>query len=310
MLDRSTMRGPWAGLPVSWTLRNEFDKSTYQSDVVKCCRAGIPGIYTGGTTGEFYAMEFAEYKEVASATVNAAADFPTPVMIGVTSTYTLGAQRRAAFAAEISADAIQVALPYWMPVDEKQIISFFSEVSEACDHLPLSIYETTRSKVTLTVEQHHQIQSELPNYVMVKANAGTVGYTSEGCSQLSNIVNVFVGEGSWRSLVPHGAAGGCSSVVYWNPRVCLRYWDTINHAPESEECEDLSRKFERLFEFLDDEFAPRGFTDSAYDRLGAIVSGFLNTTQNNRAPYVAPSEEDCQIWRDWYAEYFPEMLEL
>ena len=145
---------------------------------------------------------------------------------------------------------------------------------------------------------------------MVKANAGTVGYTTEGCSQLSNIVNVFVGEGSWQSLIPHGAAGGCSSVVYWNPRVCLRYWDLISSVPESEDCKELSRKFEKLFQFLGDEFEPRGFTDSAYDRLGAITSGFLSTTQNNRAPYISPSEEDYRIWRDWYAEHFPEMLEL
>ena len=310
MLDRTTFRGPWAGLPVSWTANNEFDSDTYHADVVKCCQANIPGIYTGGTTGEFYAMEFDEFSKVASTTANAAKPHGTPVMIGVTSTYTLGSQRRAALAAEIGADAIQVALPYWLPVEGEQILSFFRDVSTACNHLPLSIYETTRSKVALTIDQHREIKNELPNYMMVKANAGTVGNTIEGCESLSEFVNVFVGEGNWQELCPHGASGACSSVVYWNPRVCLKYWNLINQDPHGAATLNLAGKFQELFQFLGSEFEPRGFTDTAYDRLGAIVSGFLGTSQNNRAPYISPTDQDAQIWRAWYVENFPEMLKL
>src|SRR5437773_2720863 len=125
MLTRETMRGPWAGLPVAWMKRDEFDEQTYRADVERCCVAGVPGIYTGGTTGEFYAMEFDEFKAVTRATIDQSKPHRIPVMIGCSSTYTLGAARRAAFAAEAGAGAIQLVLPFWMEIDDAQIVPFF-----------------------------------------------------------------------------------------------------------------------------------------------------------------------------------------
>ena len=69
MLNRETFTGPWAGVPVAWTDDDRFDETTYRTDVARCCEAGVPGVYTAGTTGEFYAMEFDEWKAVTLATV-------------------------------------------------------------------------------------------------------------------------------------------------------------------------------------------------------------------------------------------------
>jgi 4-hydroxy-tetrahydrodipicolinate synthase len=308
MLTRETFVGPWAGLPVAWTADDKFDEATYRGDVARCCDAGIPGVYCGGTTGEFYAMEFDEFQAVARATVEECHAHDKPAMIGCSSTYTLGAQRRAEFAAEIGADAIQVALPFWMEVGESQIVPFFQQVSTAAGHLPLSVYETTRSKVALSIEQHQAIYAAVPNYQMVKANAGTVGTSEEGCAALSQFVNVFVGEHYWHQLAPLGAIGCCSALVYWNPRVCLSMWKRVG----DQDWEALSKAHERLkplFEFLGKEFAPRGFHDTAYDRMGGLASGFLKTSLINRGPYPSASTHDVKKLKDWYAQHFPEMLE-
>ena len=307
MLTRENFIGPWAGLPVAWTDDDRFDEATYRADVRACCQAGIPGIYTAGTTGEFYAMEFDEFQQVARATVEEAHRCDTPAMIGVSSTYTRGAARRAEFAAEIGADTIQAALPFWMEIDEEEIVPFFKEVDAAAGNLPLSIYETTRAKRTLTVEQHRAIKDAIPRYTMVKSNAGTIGCTEDGCAALSRFVNVFVGEGSWRRLWPRGATGSCSAMVYWNPWVVLDYWQRLSAGTDANEIAD---RFDRLFEFLANEFAPRGFTDTAYDRMGGIASGFLSTSLRNRSPYPSATTPDVEILRQWYRQNFPEMLEV
>ena len=309
MLTRKNFIGPWAGLPVAWTDDDRFDEATYRADVRACCRAAIPGIYTAGTTGEFYAMEFDEFQQVARATVEEAHSQNTPAMIGVSSTYTLGAARRAEFAAEIGADAIQVALPFWMEIGNDQIVPFFRDVAAAGGNLPLSIYETTLAKRTLIVEQHRAIKDAIPQYTMVKSNAGTIGYTEDGCGDLSRFVNVFVGEGSWRRLCPRGATGSCSAVVYWNPRVVLDYWQRISAGTDAE-THELADRFDRLFEFLGNEFAPRGFTDTAYDRMGGVASGFLATSLRSRGPYRSATTHDVEILRRWYRQNFPEMLEV
>ena len=65
-----------------------------------------------------------------------------PVMIGCASTYTLGTARRAAFAAEQGADAIQVAVPFWMEIEYSQVVPSFKEV--AGDSIPWPLNKTYR----------------------------------------------------------------------------------------------------------------------------------------------------------------------
>ena len=172
MLSRQELMGPWAGLPVAWDEQFMFDEDCYRADVEHTCKAGVPGIYTAGTTGEFYAMEFEEWQAVTRVTVEECKKHGTPVMIGVTSTYMLGAQRRAEYAAEVDADAIQLALPYWMELDGREVVTFFRAVCDACPGLALSVYETLRAKKALTVAQHRDIYDATGCYLAVKANIG------------------------------------------------------------------------------------------------------------------------------------------
>lgn len=309
MLTRENFVGPWAGLPVSWTDREEFDEPTYRGDVSRCCKAGIPGVYTGGTSGEFYAQEWEDFVRIARATVEECHRHDKPVMIGCTATSTRAAARRAAFAAEIGADAIQVALPFWMEVADDQVLPFLQEVNRASGGLPLSIYETLRCKKRLTLEQHREVHEALPNYLMVKSNEGTIGDTVEGCRALSEIVNVFVGEHRWAELGPCGAIGSCSSAVYWNPKVLLRSWQWLRSGDWSSlqsHCEKLAA----FFASLGPTFENRGFTDTAFDRLGARATGFLKIGLENCGPYASPTTSDIEKMRSLFEQTYSEMLRL
>ncbi|MEE2658514.1 MAG: dihydrodipicolinate synthase family protein [Candidatus Latescibacterota bacterium] len=309
MLDRDTFTGPWAGLPVPWTDEDTFDEETFRADVARCCQAGIPGAYSGGTTGEFYAQEYGEFETITTALVDECHRHNRPAMVGCTSTYTAGAVRRARHAARIGADAIQVALPFWMEVSEEEVVPFFREVSRAASHLPLSIYETTRAKKALTLAQHRAIKDALPNYLMVKANSGTIGSNPDGCSDLSELVNVFVSEHLWSELGPRGALGCCSSMVYWNPRVVLELWEHMRSG-RWQELKAMGPKLTALGDFLAAHFGARGFTDTAYDRMGGRAGGFLKTGLRNRAPYPSATLDDVERLRGWYESNFPEMLQL
>lgn len=306
-LTRETFVGPWAGLPVAWTDHDTFDEPTYRADVARCCKAGVPGVYTGGTSGEFYAMSLEEFRRVAEATVAECHAHGTPAMIGCTSTYTLGAARRAALAAELGADAIQVALPFWMEVPDDQVVAFFREVAAAAPGIPLSVYETQRAKKTLTLDQHRALKDAVPQYLMVKANAGTLGVSSEGCCALSALVNVFVNETLWSKLGPVGAIGSCSAMVYWNPRVTLGLWQLLQDRLWLE-LQQALESVVALHRFLDESKRFEGFTDTAYDRLGGRASGFPQTSLRSRGPYPSATDEDMEALRGWYREHFPEMF--
>ena len=76
MLTRKEMTGPWAGLPVAWDEDLSFDEPSYRTDLARTCEAGAPGVYTAGTTGEFYAMELDEWKTITDVTVDAVTNLP------------------------------------------------------------------------------------------------------------------------------------------------------------------------------------------------------------------------------------------
>ncbi|MBL9216681.1 MAG: dihydrodipicolinate synthase family protein [Opitutaceae bacterium] len=307
-LTRQNFRGPWAGLPVAWDEQFRFDESTYREDVARCCRAGIPGVYTCGTSGEFYAMEFDEFQAVTRAAVEVGAAHGTPVMIGVTSTYTLGAVRRAAFAAETGAQAIQVALPFWLPVEDREIVPFFREVAAAAPGLAFSIYETMRAKKVLTIDQHRRVKDAVPDYLMVKANTPALGSTAEGCRQLSEFVNVFSEEEHWNLLGPAGVAGCCSSKVYGFPRYILGLWRLL----EQQDWPELDRQLGSLravTTFYRTRNQGRGLTDSALDRMLGRLQPFLGTSLRCRRPYPHITEQDLAELRSWCGQHTPELLE-
>lgn len=307
MLTRDTFTGPWAGLPVAWKPDNSIDEEAYRNDITRCCRANVPGVYTGGTSGEFYAMELHEFQKVTLATIETCHQHDKPAMIGCSSTYTLGITRRAQFAAENGADALQFAFPFWLEIGTNQIVELVTTISKACGHLPLSLYETKRAKRILTLDEHRRLHEAVPNYLMVKANAGTIGSTPEGCRELSKWVNVFVAENQWSTLAPLGARGGCSSLIYWNPEVTLKIWALVTQQKWND-LKQWDQKVQALFRFLHQQFGPQGLTDSAFDRLGGLASGFLTTNLECRKPYPSANQEDVKILRQWYQTHFPEMI--
>lgn len=309
MLTRSNFIGPWAGLPVAWKADWSFDEEAYRENVAKVCRAGVPGVYTGGTTGEFYAMELDEFKQVARVTVEECKAAGTPCMIGVSSTYTLGAQRRAEYAARLGADAIQVALPFWMELTDSECLLFFQDVARACPGPALSIYETSRAKKCLSLDLHRQIHECVPSYLGVKANVGTLGATPAGCSALSEFVNVWVGENAWGVLGPFGANGCASSLVYMNPKLVLHMFQLL----VNKDWNHLQRWMEKVARLFSEGLSPfekKGFQDSACDHMLGLVAGFLSMDPRSRPPYISATWDDVARLRSWLEVSIPEFLDL
>jgi dihydrodipicolinate synthase/N-acetylneuraminate lyase len=254
-------------------------------------------------------MEFDEFKAVTAATVEVCRLHRTPAMIGCTSTYTLGAARRAAFAAEAGADAIQVALPYWMVIEDDQIAPFFKEVAGAAPGLALSIYETRRAKKALTLDQHRRVKEAVPDYLMVKSNEETLGCSEDGCRKLSEFVNVFTAEEHWAALCRAGVAGSCSSLVYWFPRYILAFGKDLE-AKDWSSVERRGAELGRLTDVLLKIIDGRGIVDSAIDRMGSRVVPFLATSLRCRGPYPEANEKDVAEVRRWCEQNCPEMLRL
>jgi dihydrodipicolinate synthase/N-acetylneuraminate lyase len=195
-----------------------------------------------------------------------------------------------------------------MEVPDAQIIPFYQEVASAAPGLALSVYETPRAKKTLTVDLHRGIRDAIPDYLMVKANSGTVGATLEGCRDLAKIVNVFVTERRFAELGRAGATGGCSSMVYWFPSFVLDLWRQVE-ATDWVEADRRCAVLADLVAYLQTRFAGRGFMDSALDRMGSQIRPILTANLRCRGPYPHASASDVAILRRWCAEHDPALLQ-
>lgn len=301
--------GPWAALPVAWSADDDFDEAVYRAGVTKCCAAGVPGVCMGGTTGEFYALERDAFRAVARATIEECAAHGTPAMIGCTATHTREAIHRVETAVELGAAAIMVALPYWLEVGDDQVVPFFRDVAAVAGGLPIVFEETVRAKKLLTVRQHQELRDAIPSYAAVHATSDTVGTTPAGCQTLARFVNVLVHEELWSALGPKGAVGSCSMMVCWNPRLILGLWKSLQN--KDWVTLGIARgRIRSLWKFLDGEFGAKGFTETAYARMGARATGFLPTSLHNRTPYRSATEEDVELFRQWCGRGYPELLEL
>ena len=309
LLTREGLVGPWAALPVAWSADDGFDEPTYRADVARCCAAGVPGICMGTTAGEFYALEWDEFRPVARATIKECAAHAKPVLIGCTATHTRGVIRRVETAAELGAAAILVAVPFWLELGDDQIVPFFQAVATAAPGLPIVFEETPRAKKLLTVRQHQEIKDAVPDYAAILATADTVATTPAGCQTLARFVNVLVHEELWSALGPKGAVGSCSTMVCWNPRLVLALWKSLQN--KDWVALGIARgRIRPLLKYLDTEFGTKGFTDTAYARMGARATGFLQTSLRNRPPYRSVAEEDVALFRQWCSRGYPELLEL
>lgn len=309
MLTKKQFTGPWAGLPVAWNEDFTFDEKTYRGDVAQCCEAGVPGVYTGGTSGEFYAQEFEEFTRITDATITECRNGKTPVMIGCTSTHTRGVIRKARYAQEKGADAIQVALPFWLEVPDAEAVRFFKEVSDAVLGMPMTIYDTLRAKKVISLELHKKIHAAVPAIIGVKSNANTLGNSPAGCRELSKFHHVFVGEMLWGKLGPCGAIGCCSSFIYQNPRILLSVFDLRM----KEKWDELNVWMEKYKHIISEGLKPifeAGCTDSAIDRMLGLSAGFLKTSLHCRRPYLSCTPAHLANFRTWLEKNLPEFLKL
>src|SRR3954464_6196565 len=83
-LTRQTLRGVWPALIVPWTGRDTVDARRLVQEVRGYAGTGVSGVYTGGTTGEFYAQDEATFTRITEIVCAEGHAIGLPVQIGVT----------------------------------------------------------------------------------------------------------------------------------------------------------------------------------------------------------------------------------
>ncbi len=305
-LTSDTLKGMWAGMPVPWTARDQVDEEALRENVRRMCRAGAHGVYTHGTTGEFYAQTPEEWRQVARVTVEECRPFGTPTQVGCTALWTAEVVRRVRFAQEIGADGVQIAFPFWLAVSDAEAVRFLKEVTGQAPGMPVILYNTGRSKKPLTTDLLKRLLDEDLPLIGCKGVAGPD--EAAAFLDLAPGLRIFVGEDKLADWWQAGVRGSYSSLVYACPKLMLRYFQLCEEGhPEAVE---IGKGLQRLWEEFVVPLLQEGFTDTAFDRTFAAATGFLTgELLSSRPPYRAASRGDVDRFRQICLRVFPRFLE-
>ena len=63
-LTTDDVHGIWAGVTIPWDENDRFDEDTYAENIGRMIAARVHGIYTTGSTGEFYVLDDDEFRRM------------------------------------------------------------------------------------------------------------------------------------------------------------------------------------------------------------------------------------------------------
>ncbi|HEX8967553.1 MAG TPA: dihydrodipicolinate synthase family protein [Chloroflexota bacterium] len=122
--------------------------------------AGVHGIWSMGTTGEFAALPEAERARGVAATVEQVAG-RVPVIANIGDSSTGLALRHARHAAAAGADALALTPPHYYPHSMDEMLAHFRAMKNAFPDLPLLIYNIPQTvKVKMTLQTTLQLARE------------------------------------------------------------------------------------------------------------------------------------------------------
>ena len=310
LLTSGTLKGIWAAVTLPWREDWSLDEPAFRENVRRLVAARVHGIYTTGSTGEFYALDGDEFRHLVDIFVDATAGSGIPVQVGCCADDTREVCRQVAYACRAGADGVQVALPYWMELTEREIIEFFRDVAAASAGTPIIHYNITRAKNYLGGADYRRILEVAPNLIGVKfAFAGTHFAQLQNALQMCPELAFFVSENLLVSGMQMGIRGSYSSVVCMNPPYMLKMFE-LAEARRWDEALAMQMHLVRFFRELGGVLAEMGAggIDPVCDKGMSVASGMFTGHQRTRPPYIGWSDEQVRHFRGWLEREHPELL--
>jgi 4-hydroxy-tetrahydrodipicolinate synthase len=159
-MDLTRLQGIFVPMLTPLNEDETLDEASLRRLVDFLVDAGVHGIWSMGTTGEFAALPEAERARGVAATVDQV-NGRVPVVANIGDSSTGLALRHARHAVEAGADALALTPPHYYPHSMDEMLTHFRTMKEAFPDLPLLVYNIPQTvKVKMTVPTTLQLARE------------------------------------------------------------------------------------------------------------------------------------------------------
>lgn len=308
-LNAGSLRGVWAALLTPWAEEERLDEAKVVAEVRSYAAAGVHGVYTGGTSGEHYAQDDASFARLTKVVCRAAGEAGVPVQIGCTALSTRTVVSRIEVAAAEGADAVQLALPFWLALNDQEVLQFFADVASAGGKMPLVLYQTLRAKRRIDPPLLGHVSAATPTLIGVKDTLADLP-TFQAMRRDAPHLSIFGADCRLIERIRHGGRGTYSSLVGLSPAKMLHYFHLCEQGrfADASLLEDLFRRLmnEVLLPMVRDE----GLNDSAVDRVqrAAGTGNAGDACLRCAKPYRSAKPEHVTRVIDWCRRNAPALL--
>jgi dihydrodipicolinate synthase/N-acetylneuraminate lyase len=306
LLTRSNLRGVWHALIMPWDKNDQIVESLLREQIRRVAKAGVHGVYTGGTTGEFYAQDDATYAQITKIVCDEAAKHNLPVQIGCTALSLRTTLLRAKVAKDAGAAGLQVAIPFWLELKDDEVMDFMRGLEAGAGGVPIILYNTSRCKRKVLPDMIGKLRDELPTFIGMK-DTGCDVPTLKAMLAVAPDIAIFSGENDLTEKMAAGGKGTYSSVTgLCAPAVVDLY--NLLATGRLDQAKPLQTAIYRvLFESLIPMVTDEGLLDSAVDRVQMIAGG-LDIGVKCQRPYRSATMAHVERVKAWVKANTPILL--
>jgi len=305
-LESEQIRGNWATLLLAWNEDDSLDLVRVADEIDVLIDAGVDGIYSCGTAGEFHTLTEEEFDRLAELLAERCQRSGMPFQIGASHMSAQLSLERLRRCVPLAPGALQVILPDWYPVSEPEAVEFLTRLADEARGIGLVLYQPPHAKRLLTPAELGRLAREVPALVGVKVADGDDDWYA-GMRRHVGHLSLFVPGHHLASGFARGAHGAYSNVACLHPAGAQRWWRQI--------CDDLPAALEvekRVRRFMDRHIAPflreGRYCNGACDRLLALIGGWADVGSRMRWPYRSIPGSEAHRLRPLARAELPELF--
>lgn len=305
-LSSESLRGTWGTVLLPINADDTIDHGRLAIELDALIHAGLDGIYSNGTAGEFHTQTEVEFDRVSSLIAEKAEKHRFPFQLGASHPVAQTTLERVRRARQLQPGAIQVILPDWLPVGHDEAVAFLARLAEAAAPVKLVLYNPPHAKRVLRVDDLARLHAVIPGLIGVKVGDGPASWYAAVRRQLPDL-SVFVPGHHLATGLLAGAQGSYSNIACLSPGGAAHWNRQIRTAPLA-----ALETERRLLAFFQEHLAPlaaRGFSGAALDKLLCVLGGWADVGLRLRWPYQSVPAEIADRLRPLVHAAVPELFE-
>ena len=266
-MDSSFVKGVIPALITPMNNDESLNRAGLETLIDGVIAAGVHGIFTGGTAGEFWAMSLDEKRQLFEWTVEFTAG-RVPVYVGTSANSTAEAVKLARIAQVVQAECLSVLTPAFITPSEDEMFAHYAEIAEATD-LPILLYNLpARTGNALSINLLDRLHRRFSNIVGVKDSSGNFEQAVSFMRELPDGFRMIMGRDTLiHAALREGAAGAIAASGNVAPEIASGIYEAFLLGDE-----ELARDLQQRLAALRDAFTLG--THPAMLKAGADLVGF------------------------------------